>query len=43
MIECVLGLGCLIEFFRSGYDPACLIAAGLFAIATNLNLMKGKK
>lgn len=43
MIECALGLLSVLGFLYDGNDPAYLIAAGLFAIATNLNLIKNKK
>ena len=43
MIECTLGLLCVLGFLYGGNDPAYLIAAGLFAIAINLILMKNKK
>jgi hypothetical protein len=40
MIECALGLLSVLGFLYGGNDPAYLIAAGLFAIAINLTLMK---
>lgn len=43
MIECALGLLSVLVFLYGGNDPAYLIAAGLFAIAINLTLMKNKK
>lgn len=43
MIECTLGLLCVLGFLYGGNDPAYLIAAGLFAIAIILILMKNKK
>ena len=43
MIECTVGLLCVLGFLYGGNDPAYLIAAGLFAIAINLILMKNKK
>ena len=43
MIECTLGLLCVLGFLYGGNDPAYLIAAGLFAIAINLIFMKNKK
>lgn len=43
MIECALGLLSVLGFLYGGNDPTYLIAAGLFAIAINLTLMKNKK
>ena len=41
MVEAVIAFGLLIFWAISG-DGACVLAAGLFAIACNLNLLAHK-
>ena len=41
MFEAIISLGCLLYFVFYDHDPNWLVASGMFAIADNIDQLKG--